>query len=92
MISLRAYFQAFTLFLLNLFLGSLKSINTIASTWEHTYPDHPCMSGAHKKLSFYLNTYPSLTVCYCHVSYVFQSEFILYSCLDVKKTGAISEV
>ena len=28
--------------------------------------------------------YYGLTVCYCHATYPFQSEFTLYSCLNVK--------
>ena len=32
-----------------------------------------------------------LTVCYCHVTYAFQSEFTLHSCLNVKKLLARSK-
>ena len=39
-------------------------------------------------LSTYL--YGALTVCSCHVTYAFQSEFTLYSCLNVKELLARS--
>ena len=41
--------------------------------------------------SYRLNlNYRSLTVCSCHVTYAFQSESILYSCLNVKELLARS--
>ena len=35
-------------------------------------------------------TSPTLTLCFCHVTYVFRSESTLYSCLNVKKLIARS--
>ena len=32
-----------------------------------------------------------LTVCSCHVTYAFQSESTLYSCLNVKKSEVLSD-
>ena len=40
-------------------------------------------------MNYYIN-YHSLTVCSCHVTYAFQSESTLYSCLNVKELLARS--
>ena len=41
-------------------------------------------------LVFSFQSSVSLTVCSCHVTYVFQSEFTVYSCLNVKELLAQS--
>ena len=51
----------------------------------HAFPENPEMleTLAHKKFNF--QHFKTLLVCSYHVTYAFQSESTLYSCLNVKE-------
>ena len=78
-------------------ITELIGINNAPDFLKNTIDDDAnelIMVDVHKNISFvggnYRNKLIILTVCSCHVTYAFQSECTLYSCLNVKELLARS--
>ena len=65
-------------------INCIKNYGSFISTKKDGLANCVC------SISYFLRSNYHLTVCYCHVTYAFQSESTLYNCLNVKELLARS--